>query len=270
MPDAALSRNRPIRTLIVDDEPLARAGLRRFCDDQPDLEIVAECGDGSSAVQTIERERPELVFLDIEMQSMSGFDVLSRLAPDTLPYVVFTTAHGDYAADAYEFEAVDFLVKPFDRSRFDRSLARVRGRLGSIPAAQLQSQLASMLHMIGGEAPPAKREYLRRLAVRQGQRTTFVSARDIGCIEARRNYVDLRVGKETYELHTSMKALEEKLDPAQFLRIHRSILINIEQVAEIQNWFNGCFRFKLGDGACYTSGRAYRKGIQGFLNNEPG
>jgi two-component system LytT family response regulator len=260
---------RSIRTLIVDDEPLARAGLRKFCNQQPDLEIIAECDDGASAVQTIEHERPELVFLDIEMQEMSGFDVLARLTPDALPYIVFTTAHDAYAVDAFDFEAVDFLLKPFDKSRFDKSLARVRSRLDSTTPEKLRSQLAAAMRLIGGDdAPAAPRQYLQRIAVRHGQRTTFIVTDEIDCIEARRNYVDLHVGKERYSLHATLKALEEKLDPDRFLRIHRSILVNVDQVTEIQNWFNGCFRFMLAGGATFTSGRGYRKAIVSFLNNE--
>lgn len=257
-----------IRTLIVDDEPLARAGLRRFCAQQPDLEIIAECGDGACAVQTIERERPHLVFLDIEMQEMSGFDVLTRLTQEALPYVVFTTAHDGYALGAYDFEAVDFLVKPFDKRRFDKSLARVRRRMTAAPET-LRSQLAGALRSImelRNPAPSAR--YLQRVAIRHGQRTSFIDAVDIDCIEARRNYVDVHAGNTSHELHTPLKTLEEKLDPERFLRIHRSVLVNMERVEEIQNWFNGCFRFKLANGATFTSGRAYRKSIQSFLNNE--
>ncbi|HUO83207.1 MAG TPA: response regulator [Gammaproteobacteria bacterium] len=269
MHSTEMRNTRPIRTLIVDDEPLARAGLRKFCDQEPDLEIVAECDDGSSAVQTIEHERPDLVFLDIQMQEMSGFDVLTQLAPDTLPYIVFTTAHDAYAVDAYEFEAVDFLLKPFDRSRFEKSLARVRSRLDSATPEKLRSQLAAAMRLIGvDETHAAPRQYLQRIAVRHGQRTTFIPTHEIGCIEARRNYVDLHVGKERYALHATMKALEEKLDRTRFLRIHRSVLVNVDQVAEIQNWFNGCFRFMLAGGATFTSGRGYRKAIVSFLNNE--
>lgn len=259
----------PIRTLIVDDEPLARAGLRRFCAQQPDLEIIAECGDGLSAVHTIEHEHPQLVFLDIEMQGMSGFDVLARLGRDTLPYIVFTTAHDDYALGAYEFEAVDFLLKPFDKSRFDRSLARVRRRMSAAAPGTLRTQLLGALQSLTElRNPVSPARYLQRVAIRQGQRTSFIDITHIDCIEARRNYVDLHAGNALHELHTPLKTLEKKLDPALFLRIHRSVLINMERVEEIQNWFNGCFRFKLNNGATFTSGRAYRKGIQSFLNND--
>ncbi|MGH8494752.1 MAG: LytR/AlgR family response regulator transcription factor [Gammaproteobacteria bacterium] len=268
MPATDPVRTESIRTLIVDDEPLARAGLRKFCAQQPDLEVIAECGDGTCAVQTIERERPHLVFLDIEMQEMSGFDVLARLAPDTLPYVVFTTAHDGYALNAYDYEAVDFLLKPFDMSRFNRSLDRVRRRLVVAPET-LRTQLAGALRSLTSlGSSSSSPQYLQRVAIRHGQRTSFIDAADIDCIEARRNYVDLHVGPSKHELHTALKEFEEKLDPARFLRIHRSLLVNMERVEEIQNWFNGCYRFRLASGAIFTSGRTYRKDIQNFLNNE--
>ncbi|CAN5232024.1 LytTR family DNA-binding domain-containing protein [soil metagenome] len=260
-----------IRALIVDDDPLARSGLRKFCDEAPDLEVVAECADGRCALQVIEDEHPQLVFLDVEMQEMSGFDVLEQLDDTSLPYLVFTTAHDDCALGAFEFEAVDFLLKPFDKSRFDRSLERVRRRMAVAGPETIRGELRDMLRSLPElRASALGSRYLRRVAIRQGQRTSFIHATEIDCIEARRNYIDLHAGTARHELHTALRTFEQKLDPRRFLRIHRSLVINMERVEEIQNWFNGCFRFKLANGATVTSGRAYRKGIQSFLNNEVG
>jgi two-component system LytT family response regulator len=247
-----------IRALIVDDEPLARDRLRHLLRNASDIEIVGECRDGASAVEAVRTARPDLLFLDVQMPELDGFDVLRRLDPDATPIVVFVTAYDRYAIDAFEVQALDYLLKPFDRARFERTLQRVRDQLLTDPGGGAR-RMAAMLAALPRRAPPP------RLVVRSGGRVLFLPVAEIDWIEAADNYVRLHAGRQIHVMRESLQRLETTLDPAQFVRIHRSTMVNLDRVREIQPWFHGEHVLILQDGAKLVTGRAYRKRIDRLL-----
>ena len=243
-----------LRTLIVDDERLARLKLRRFLDEQPDVEIVGECGSGAEAVERIRTERPDLVFLDIQMPGLDGFAVLREIrtrevGPGWSGRVVFVTAHDEHAVRAFEVEALDYLLKPFDRSRFQQTLDRVRRERRQT----LDEKIAALLERIERPEPP-----LDRILVRSGGRMSFVKLRDVDWIEADDNYVRLHAGRETHLVRDTLRRLEPRLDPGLFLRIHRSAIVNVEAIAEIRSLFHGDYDVLLRNGTALPVGRTWR------------
>ena len=248
-----------IRTLIVDDEPNARDWVRKQLADQPDVEVVGECGDGLAAVKAIEDIRPDLVFLDVQMPGLDGFGVLDMLGPERTPAVVFVTAYDQYAVRAFDANALDYILKPFGRERVREALQRARNRLGADLPEPVRRRVESFL----AEVPP-EREPLRWLLVRQHGKSVFVRTQDIDWIEAARNNVKLHVGKETHVFRETMNALETKLDPALFLRIHRSTIVNLNRAREVHPWFNGEVALVLADGTRLTVGGSYRGRLRGF------
>lgn len=209
-----------IRVAIVDDEPLARQGIRLRLASEPDLQIVGEAADGAAALQLIAAELPDLVFLDIQMPGMNGFEVLEELVETDVPVLVFVTAHDQFAIRAFEVNAVDYLLKPFTRQRFDEAVRRARRELANRDdgIARLQSLLRPV----------------ERIAVRHRDRYVLVKVSDVDTFEAAANYVDIQVGPKSYLLRSTIANLERKLDARQFVRIHRSTIVNIERVAEIR------------------------------------
>lgn len=238
-----------LRALIVDDERLARLKLRRFLDEEPDVEIIGECGSGAEAVAQIRAERPDLLFLDIQMPGLDGFAVLREVGPDRAGRVVFVTAHDEHAVRAFEVEALDYLLKPFDRARFQQTLDRVRRERRQA----LDAKLATLLDRI--ERPLSR---LDRLLVRAGGRMVFLKLRDVDWIEADDNYVRLHAGRETHLVRDTLRRLEPRLDPRLFLRIHRSTIVNIESIAEVRPLFHGDYDVLLRDGTALPVGRTYR------------
>jgi two-component system LytT family response regulator len=243
----------PIRTVIVDDEVWARRRLRVLLEDEGDVEIVAECADGDGAVRSIRREAPDLLFLDVQMSDMSGCDVLDAIGDAAPPAVIFVTAHERYALDAFEREAIDYLLKPFDESRFRSALTRARRHLtaGHVPPAA------------GHEESTAVRRprFLRRLPVQRHGRVLFVDADEIDCIEAAGNYVSVRAASMTHLVRISLAALDRRLDPDRFVRIHRSTIVNWSRVQEIRPWSKGEQALRLTDGRELVIGRAYREAV---------
>src|SRR5262245_19225064 len=258
-----------IRTLIVDDEVFARQRLRELCEAEPDLEIVGECSHGADAVQEIERLRPELVLLDVQMRGTSGFDVLEKLRGGAAPLVVFVTAYENYALGAFEVDAVDYLLKPFEPARFQRAIARVRARLGTGNGARLRTEIAELVRDelkrtplgVNGARPA------RRIIAEREERLTFIDPQDIDCIEADRNYISIRVGPDTFRLRCTMQLAETMLDPASFLRIHRSVIVNSLKIRDMERWFHGEYIITLKTGQRFTSGRGYRQRIHAYLKN---
>jgi two-component system, LytTR family, response regulator len=222
----------PIRALIIDDEPLARRGIRRLLKGEPDVEVVGECGDGEAAIVAIREQQPDLVFLDVQMPELSGLDVVRAVGPDAMPVTVFVTAHDQYAIPAFDADAIDYLLKPFDRERFARALARARQRIaGRLNVNDLRLALATI------DRDAAR--YVERLTAPAGGRVRFINVRDIAWIGADGNYADVHAGGRTYTLRETLASLEAKLDPAEFARIHRSTIVNIRRIREIEPWFNG-------------------------------
>lgn len=251
-----------IRALIVDDEPLARERLRTLLRKEPDFEIAGECNDGARAVAAIEKLRPDVVFLDVQMPEADGFDVVEAVGAKEMPEVVFVTAFDKYALKAFEVHALDYLLKPFDRERFAATLGRVRARVKE-DTNKLPRQLASLLR----ELRPAPR-YLERLVIRAGGRVTFLRADEIEWIGAAGNYVELHAGKQTHLLRETMNAIEEKLDPARFLRIHRSTIVQVDRVREMQSTFHGDYSVVLRDGTRLTLTRNYKEKLQRLLGEK--
>jgi two-component system, LytTR family, response regulator len=242
-----------IRTLIVDDEPLARTRLRTWLEAEGEVEVMGECGDGAQAVESIKKERPDLLFLDIQMPGLDGFAVLEALGEAVPPAVVFVTAYDQFAVKAFEVHAVDYLLKPFDRERFRAALGRAVARLQRPAAGSLQEQLAALMADLRVPEQPAA-----RVAIKTEGRVLLIKTADIDWIEAADNYVILHVGAQNHLLRETMSALEARLDPSKFMRISRSAIVNIEQIKELQPLFHGEHVVLLRGGAKLTLSRNYR------------
>jgi two-component system LytT family response regulator len=249
-----------IRTLIVDDEPLARERLRSLLAAEPDIEVLGECADGREAVAAIDRDAPDLVFLDIQMPELDGFEVLAAIEPAKPPVVVFVTAYSQHALRAFEVHALDYLLKPFDRERFQTTLARVRAQCQRSQGGELTQKLSALLADLRPETKPAD-----RLVVKAAGRVLFLKTPDIDWIEAADNYVNLHVGKESHLLRETMASIETRLDPTQFLRISRSTIVNVERIKELQPMFHGDYSVILRNGARLSLSRGYRDKLQQLL-----
>jgi two-component system LytT family response regulator len=225
-----------IATLVVDDEPIARHAIVRLLRDDPDIELLGECGDGASAVAAIRNQSPDLVFLDIQMPALNGMDVVAAIGATRMPATVFVTAFEQYAVRAFEANAVDYLVKPFSRERFAQSLLRVKARLaaGEGPGGPASARILQAL-----DALRQRDDYLERIPVRIDEHISFVDVDDIVWIKASRNIVQIHLADRVHALRETMSALAERLDPKQFARVHRSAIINIRRVTAIHPWFNG-------------------------------
>ncbi|HEX3126241.1 MAG TPA: LytTR family DNA-binding domain-containing protein [Thermoanaerobaculia bacterium] len=255
----------PLSTLIVDDEPLAREGLRMLLAEDPDVSAVHEAKDGREAVAAIRRARPDLVFLDVQMPEMDGFSVVEEIGADVMPAVVFVTAHDQYAIDAFEVNAIDYLLKPVTRERFAQALARAKARLPQSPIQpepEASRQILSLLETLA-----APRRQLKRLAVRTAGKTLFVDIGDVDWIEAAENYVRLHVGRASHLVHVAMSTLEKSLDPETFLRIHRSILVNVGRIQELEPSVHGEYVVTLANGVRLRSGRTYHETLKALANN---
>ena len=248
-----------IRALIVDDEPLARKGIRMRLTQEPDIEVIGECSNGRQAVTVIERETPDLVFLDVQMPKLDGFGVIAAVGAPRMPQVIFITAYDEHALRAFEVHALDYLLKPIDGPRFLAALAQARRR---IRGHELHEQFHALLASINLE-----KKYLSRLSIKNGGRILFLSVDDVDWIEAADNYVILHAGRDSHMLHTTMNSLDDRLDPRAFLRIHRSTIVNLQQVKELQLMFHGDYRVILKDGTELASGRSYRAKLQLLLDN---
>jgi two-component system, LytTR family, response regulator len=249
-----------IRTLLADDEPLALARLRRLLADEPDIRVVAECADGAEALKEILEQRPELVFLDVQMPELDAFQVLEGLDPGNAPEIVFVTAFSAFALQAFDAHALDYLLKPFDDERFRESLNRARDAVRRRREGERDRRLETLLSHIADRP-----QYVERIAVRSGPRILFLRAADIDWIEAEGNYAGLRVGGKTHLLRDTMAALERKLDPRHFIRIHRSTIVNIDRILELHPLFQGEYEVRLRDGTRLTSSRGYRDRIQRLI-----
>ena len=250
-----------ISVIIVDDEEPARARLRHLLKDETDFEIAAECPNGRQAVAAIEKLRPQLVFLDIQMPRMNGFEVCETVGAETMPLVVFVTAYNQFALQAFEVHAVDYLLKPFDRERFQKCLRHVREQLrrgAELPySAQLKQLLAEM--RTGGKK-------FERLAFKLDGRVIFVRVDEIDWIEADGNYVHLHSGDAKHLLRETLTSLEEQLPADKFLRINRSTLVNLDRIKELQSLFYGDFAVILRNGTKLTLSRNYRDKVEALLS----
>jgi two-component system LytT family response regulator len=244
------------RVLVVDDEPLARERLRTLLQEEPGFEVVGEAGDGTTGAESIRALSPDLVFLDVQMPGADGFDVIDAVGPHKMPFVVFVTAYDRYALRAFDVHAVDYLLKPFDRERFKQALGRAQQQLERA-GGDLERRLTAIVQ----DLKPA-RGRTDRFVVKSGGRIFFVRTNEIDWIEAAGNYVKLHVGNDAHLIRETMSAVEARLSPDMFVRIHRCHIVNIEQVRELQPWFNGEYAVFLKNATRLTLSRGYRERLQ--------
>jgi two-component system LytT family response regulator len=241
------------RTLIVDDEDLARDRLRQLLAEQPDIEIVGECADGNAAVAAIKTQLPDLVFLDIQMPELDGFAVLEATNIEPMPVIVFVTAYDKFALRAFEVHAADYLLKPFDRERFEsalrRALERIKHRDGG---SRTEAQAAALTEM----HPPTKP--LERVAIKSGGRIVVVKTADIAWIQSAHNYVEIHDDKQTHLLRENISSIETRLSPDKFVRISRTVIVNVDRVKELEPLFGGEYTVTLQNGQRLTLSRRYR------------
>ena len=246
----------PLRTLLVDDEPLALEKLRALLADDRDIEVIGECANGVEALERVRRERPELVFLDIEMPEMDGLTMLDRIEPERMPAVVFVTAYDRYAVRAFEVHAVDYLLKPFDRERLTRTVEHVRDVLRR-PSGALESRIRGLLEELR-RAPT----FERRLPVKDGGRVAFIDTEHIDWVQAAGNYVELHVGRERHLVRETLKRFEARLDPRRFVRVHRSMLVNLDRIQALDPGDHGEYRITLSDGRRLRAARGFSRALR--------
>jgi two-component system, LytTR family, response regulator len=228
-----------LRALIVDDMPLSRSRVRRYLNDETDVEVVGECGSAEEALVEVERQRPDVLFLDVQMPGLNGVELVGRLAPERRPAIIFITAFDEFAVQAFAAEAVDYLLKPFDHDRLSQALAKVRVYLSRRQTTEVP--------------------YLDRIAVKSVGRIDYVNAGLIEWIETAGNYLSLHCGKEAHLVRETMSQIETQLDPRVFLRIHRSTIVRIDTVQSVEPLFNGDRAVTLRDGTKLTLSRSYRE-----------
>jgi two-component system LytT family response regulator len=250
------------RVLIVDDEPLARTRLRDLLEPDPEVELVGECADGGEAVAAIRDCKPDVVFLDVQMPEVDGFGVVREVGPDNMPATVFVTAFDRYALQAFEVNALDYLLKPFDRERFAAALRRAKDTVHRDRTADAKENLIALLGQVKAEP-----KFLQRVAIKTGEGICFLRAEEIDWVEAAGNFVRFHAGGKTHLLRETMNSLEAKLDPEKFFRIHRSTIVHIEAVKELQPLFHGDYAVILRDGTQLTMSRGYRPKLQKFFGN---
>lgn len=246
-----------IRVLIVDDEPIARRGIRQHLRGEADLEVIGEAGDGAAAIEAITELAPDLVFLDIQMPEVGGFDVVEAIGVARMPAVVFVTAYDEHALRAFDVHAVDYVLKPIDRHRFRTAVERARRRLAHAPG-QLDSQLNRRIAAALGELGRPALDYAKRLAIKGDGRVILVDVDEVDRLEAAGNYVEVHSGARHHLVRETMASLEARLDPARFVRVSRSSSVNADRVRELQPMFNGDFVVVLRDGTKVAGSRRYR------------
>ena len=260
-----MPQRKPIRVLVVDDEPLGCERLKDLLDEQPDVELVGTAEDGAEAIQAIRTLRPDLVFLDVQMPRKTGLDVVREVGPDQMPATVFVTAYDQYALSAFDMAAVDYLVKPYDDDRFEEAFRRARRRIELEDMDRLRDQLLTLLH--GGEkthgvsagAPP---RYLERIAVQMKGKMRVVPVAQIEYITASGPYAELHVGSDEYVIRESMQGLEEQLDPEQWMRIHRSAIVRLDLVETLLRGNAGDYEVQLRGGVRLRVGRSRREALE--------
>lgn len=255
-----------IRAIVVDDEPAARSRVVRLLGNDPGVRIVAECRNGNEALNVIQQEPVDLVYLDIQMPQLSGFDVIQRFPPDRSPYVVFVTAHDRYATKAYDVNAVDYLLKPYDDERFYTSLARAKDFIEMRENRSLTSRLMDLVqdHM------NTRREYTQVIVIKEKGREYRVPVKEVIWIRAEGNYLILQTKAKHYLLRMTMNMVETDLDPAVFVRVHRSYMVNMAHVRNTRYSGNNEFLFTMSNGQHVLSGRSYKEQIAKLLSRREG
>ena len=249
-----------IKVLVADDEPLARERLASLLSQEADIEVVGQARDGEEAITAIHDDAPDLVFLDVQMPQMNGFDVIEAVGTEKMPLVIFVTAYDQHALKAFQVRALDYLLKPFDRERFRDALSRARKQLEREENGDLGRRLLALVKDLRRDQPKSD-----RLVVKSGGRLFFLRTEEIDWVEAAGNYVRLHVGPSSHLLRETMNAIEGRLDPEKFFRIHRSRIVNMERIQELQPWLNGEYAVLLRTGTRLTLSRGYREKLQDRL-----
>jgi two-component system LytT family response regulator len=275
-----------MRVLIVDDEPIARRRISRLLKLEDDVEVVSEVGSGTDAVAAIREQRPDLVFLDVQMPDLDGFGVVSALGePEAMPAIVFVTAYNEYAVKAFDVNAVDYVLKPFDGERFRSAFQRARSTLEQKNSAEAGRRIKALLEEVLGEqraqaltaaganggavAAPVnvpRARYLDRLMVKHDGRVFFLKVSDVDWFEASGNYVRVHVGRVSHLIRETMHGIEAQLDPNLFARIHRAVIVNMDRIRELQPWFAGDYIVILRDGRQLKLSRTYREALQSRMH----
>jgi two-component system, LytTR family, response regulator len=249
-----------IRALIVDDEPLARDRIREMLKEHPEIEVIGEARNGQEAIDSVVDHHPDLVFLDVQMPDLDGFDVLQNLDVAQLPLIIFVTAYDQHALRAFDVHAVDYLTKPFDRKRFAEAVDQAKVYMKGAKAPDT-ARILSMLQELRAGA-----RYLERFAIKNGEKVFFVRAEDVDAIEAQGNYVRLSLANSSSHLvRDTLNNVESQINPRQFVRIHRRTIVNIDRVREVQTWARGEYRVVLFTGAHYSLSRGYRQHFENFI-----
>jgi two-component system, LytTR family, response regulator len=255
-----------IRTLLVDDEPFARDSLRIFLTEHEGFRVIGECSNGLQAIQAINEHKPDLVFLDVQMPEVNGFEVLTEIETSKPPVVIFATAYEKYALQAFEANAIDYLLKPFDRSRFREAIQKavrfINGNNGEW-LGQIRELLRTYNNLKSAEA-----QYKQRILVKEKKKYFLVDLDDVYFFEASGDYVVIHKEKSTHMINDSMNNLESKLEPEQFVRIHRSTIINLQYVDNLQPYFNGEFHITMKNGAKLKLSRNYKDKIKTILTDD--
>jgi two-component system, LytTR family, response regulator len=253
-----------IRVLLVDDEPLAREMLREMLQSDQQVKIVGESVNGIEALEAIRAHSPDLLFLDVQMPELGGFEVLAALEKERIPHVIFVTAYDQYAVRAFEVNALDYLLKPFDQERFDISWQRAKTQIMRDRNGGMDHRILALL-----EELKAGSNYLERLVIKSAGRIYFLETSEIDWIEAEGNYVSVHSGKKSHLLRETISSLESQLDPKKFVRIHRSSIVRLDRIHELQPWFHGEYRIILQDGTQLTLSRNHRDRLQEALGKLP-
>ena len=252
-----------IKTLIVDDEPLARRNLRLLLEQDPQIKILDECRNGREAIQAINATNPDLIFLDIQMPEMDGFDVLESVGAEQIHSIIFVTAYDQYALKAFEVHALDYLLKPYDDVRFNKALAAAKAQVEQREINKLSKKLLALLEERESKrVEPQKERYLSRIMIKLTNRVILLKVGDVDWIEADGNYVKLHVGQKSHLLREKMQDLEAQLNPQKFVRIHRSTIVNLDRVKEMHPHFNGDYILVLEDGAQLKLSRSRRELVE--------
>lgn len=253
-----------IRTLVIDDETLARERIITLLKKQNDIEFVGECSDGEEALKVINTLKPDLIFLDIQMPMLSGVDVIKSLQ-NYIPEVIFVTAYDEYAVEAFEINAIDYLLKPFDQERFFKTLARARQRILAKGTTEISEKLNNLIQAFSQNDQTGK--YLTKFVIKSAGKISFINADDINFIEAEGNYITLHTSNSKNLYRDTITNISEKLNPEIFVRIHRSYIVKIENIKEMQSHFNSEYIITLKDNTKIKSGRSYKAEVEKLLKH---
>lgn len=252
-----------IRVCIIDDEPIACRKIQRLLKEDPEIELLRVCTNGEDARQSIQNLSPDLIFLDIQMPEMDGFEMLNSLQTEKLPYVIFVTAYDSYAIQAFRVHALDYLLKPFDKKQFHQALDHAKMQVWQDRERRTHRDFTAILKEIGTRTP-----YLERLVIKSDGKIFFLKVDDIDWIEAQGKYEMIHAGKQSHLIREGMSKLESELDPKKFVRIHKSTIVNVDRIDHLQPLFHSDFRVTLRNGTALTISRRYRDKLEAALGRE--